>query len=110
MGDYVTMTTEELLEKLIDQGIRAYKKNNRSKLWGRKLDRHETVTIDGMDFSCWKELAVYYAGDCIMDNLPNANVEVTLDGNNSTLFVEIDDSEQEKLDHFLTEFFNKVGL
>lgn len=45
-----------------------------------------------------------------MDNLPNANVEVTLDGNNSTLFVEIDDSEQEKLDHFLTEFFNKVGL
>ena len=41
------MTTEDLLEALISSGVKAYKKLNKNTPEGRKLNRHENVTIEG---------------------------------------------------------------
>ena len=53
------MTTEDLLEALISSGVKAYKKLNKNTPEGRKLNRHESVAIEGVEFTCWREYAVY---------------------------------------------------
>lgn len=104
--------TEQLIETLIDTGVKAYKRNNRDKLFGRMLDRHETAYVEGciQPFRYWKEMAVYFAGDYRKEVLPDAIVEVTIDGNDSTLSIEIDDLESEKINALLSGFFDIIGI
>ena len=97
--------TELLLEALLETGVKTFKKKHRNEVWGRKIDRHEVVTIDGVDFRFWRELAVYSAGDCIRECIPEANVEVFLDGNDSVLSIEVDDMEEKKLVDFILKAF-----
>lgn len=109
----MTERTEEFIEHLISMSVKAYKKNERSNAWGRRIDRHEPVTIEGIDdveFSYWRELGVYFTADYILDHIPTANVEICLDGNDSYIGVEVDDEEQALLESNLTDFFNRHNI
>lgn len=104
--------TEQLIETLIEQGVKAYKKNHRGRLFGRRLDRHEPVKVDGVEqeFRYWKEMAVYFAGEYIKEHLPQAIVNVHIDGNDSTLEIEIDDDEEEAINNDLINFFKQTRI
>lgn len=104
--------TEHLIETLIEQGVKAYKKNHRGRLFGRRLDRHEPVKVEGVEqeFRYWKEMAVYFAGEYIKEHLPQAIVNVHIDGNNSNLEIEIDDVEEESINKDLLDFFNQTRI
>ena len=100
-----------MIEEFISMGIKAYKKNSRGSLEARKLDRHESVMIQGQEFSYWREYVVYKMAEYICEIIPQSKVEVTLDGNDSTIQIELDDSEHQKLNRELFLFFteNKQG-
>lgn len=103
------MTTEDMIERFIDEGIRAYKKNYRSRsLYARKLDRHEPITIDGNEFTCWREYVCYKTAQHIMGILPFCDVAVDLDGNDTQIRLELTDSEQKKLNASLFSFLKKL--
>lgn len=104
--------TEHLIETLIEQGVKAYKKKHRGRLFGRRLDRHEPVKVEGVEqeFRYWKEMAVYFAGEYIKEHLPQAIVNVHIDGNNSNLEIEIDDVEEESINKDLLDFFNQTRI
>lgn len=101
------MTTEELIETFISAGVDAYKKNYRNSPQGRKLDRHIPVEICGETFSTWRELAVYAMAAHIQEIMPNADVSVVMDGNNSTLSVSVSEEEQRELNSKLFVFLKK---
>lgn len=106
----MTEKTEDFIEHLISMGVKAYKKNDRKSWWGRKLDRHELIDVEGVKFKFWRELGVYFTAVYIMENIPTANVEVCLDGNDSTIYVELDDNEQALLEKNLDALFNKYNI
>lgn len=71
------------------------------------LDRHEPVEICGETFRTWRELAVYAMAEYIQEIMPNADVSVVMDGNNSTLSVSVDEEEQRELNSKLFVFLKK---
>jgi uncharacterized protein with NAD-binding domain and iron-sulfur cluster len=103
------MTTEDLIEEFISAGVDAFKKNHRNSPQGIKLDRHEPVEIDGIEFRCWRELAVYGMAEWLRDELPDSDIEVVMDGNDSTLSVSMDDGEQRKVTGKMYAFLKKYG-
>ena len=103
------MTTEDIIERFIDEGLHAYKKNYRHKsLYARRLDRHEPIEIDGYEFSCWREYVVYKMAQYIKEIVPDSELEVDLDGNNSTIRLALSEEEQRKLNGSLFSFLKKV--
>ena len=104
------MTTEDLIEELISSGAKAYKKLNKNTPEGRKLDRHESVAIEGVEFTCWREYAVYKTAEYISEVIPPKQIEVTLDGNDSVLTVICDDAEQQEINRKLYLFLKKEGI
>lgn len=107
------MNIEELIEYTIDKGVQAYKKNLRHKRFGRYLDRHQPVKLRGVDteFRYWREMAVYMMGDYILEVVPTAKVEVCLDGNDSTIKIELDGDEQEQaIVKALLDFYKSIGM
>lgn len=98
------MTTEEMIEKIIDGGVKAYKKNSKGCKEFDMLNRHETVTIDGVDFNYWREYGVYKTAEYLKEKLPDCMINVTLDGNNSDLDIEMTDEEQKKINAILYTF------
>lgn len=100
------MTTEDLIEDFIQKGVKAYKKLYRNTIEGHKLDRHETIKIKGVEFSCWRELAVFKMGEYLNED-HSIYVEVYLEGNNSKLIIEIDDKQQQKLNNMLYCFLKQ---
>lgn len=101
------MTTEDFIEDLISMGVKAYRKLNKNTVEGRKLSRHETVTIEGYEFTGWREYATFKTGEYIKSVLPESNIEVTLDGNNSTISVEMSNEEQQLLNNKMYIFLKK---
>lgn len=106
----MTSRTEDFIEHLISMGVKAFKKNDRHSVDGRRIDRHEVVTISGVDFRFWREVGVYFAGCYLLDQIPTLDVEVCLDGNDSTIKVELDDEEQELLEQNLQAMFNEYNI
>lgn len=104
------MTTEDLIEELISSGIKAYKKLNKNTPEGRKLDRHENVTIEGVEFTYWREYAVYKTAEYISEIIPPKQVEVTLDGNDSVLTIICDEEEQLEINRKLYLFLKKSSI
>lgn len=97
------MTTEEIIARYIDEGYNALRKHTSKRSPEiRRLIRHETVTIQGTEYSCLKEFAVERVAEEIRKILPEADIEVTLDGNDSTLKVELTEEEKRRL---TTEFY-----
>ena len=101
------MTTSDLVEAFITEGVRALKKNHRHQPDGRKLDRHEPVEIDGYTYTCWREFATHAVAEHIRDILPDAGIQVILDGNDSTIELSLDDDEQRTLNSSLYVFLKK---
>lgn len=104
------MTTEDLVEELIQNGLKAYKKLNKNTREANFLNRQEEVEIENIKFSCWREYAVYKTGEQLQEILPNAKVVVTLDKNNSSIELEINDTEQQKVNAFLYSFLKTQEL
>ena len=102
------MTTEEILESFIEEGARSYKKLSRNSPEGRKLTRKEPVEIDGVEFSCWREYAVYKAAEHISSILPGVPISVDLDGNDTVIKIEVDSKEEQKLNGALYSLLKKV--
>jgi len=102
------MTTEDMIEEFIDLGTRAYKKNSGNSSEAMKLNRHEPIIVDGHEFSYWREYTVYKMAQYIHDILPQANITVELNGNDSTIQIELDDLEQQKLNREMFLFLEKI--
>lgn len=104
------MTTVDMLEKISQIACKAYKKNSGKCKEAIKLDRHEEVEIDGITFHCWREYTIYKMGEFVQDKLPNADVKVVLDGNNSYLDLNCTDDEQRLLNVKMNDFLKTIGV
>lgn len=92
------MTTEELIQSFIDAGRHAFISHTAKRSPEiRKLIRHETVVIDGNEYNCLQELVVVKTAEHIRNILPDCDLEVELNGNESTLNVELTPEEKRKL-------------
>ena len=101
------MSTEDMIEILIENGVKAYKKNSKKSKEFNRLNRHESVIIDGINFNYWREYGVYKAAEFLKENCPQASIVVNLDGNNSSLSIDISDNAQKKINYILYSFLKK---
>ena len=101
------MKTEEMIEMIIENGVKAYKKNSKGCKEFDMLNRHETVTIDGIDFNYWREYGVYKTAEYLKEKLPDSIINVNLDGNNSYLNIEMTDAETKKINGILYTFLKE---
>lgn len=91
------MTTEKMIEIFLDKGAWAYKLLNKNTPEGRRLYTHQPVEIEGHVFTCYREYSAFKMGNFLKENLPEAEVVVTLDSNNSTIEITVSDEEQRKI-------------
>lgn len=93
------MTDDKIIEQLLIKANDCYKKQLRKRCPGlsRALDRHEEIELLGEKITCWRELIVLTCGNIINDFCPDAEVEVNLDGNDSSLLVKVMSFEDEKV-------------
>ncbi|MBB5227405.1 hypothetical protein DYE50_01280 [Treponema ruminis] len=102
------MTTEDLIQSFIDAGRHAFTSHTAKRSPEiRKLIRHEKVVIDGHEYNCLQELVVVKTAEHIRNILPDCELEVELDGNNSTLNVELTQDEKQKLTSALYVFLKE---
>ena len=105
----IALTTEELIEIFIDEGVRAYRMNWRGTEYHSRLMMKLPIQWNGETISCFRELAVYMMGDWLHELVPDATVEVWLDGNESTIKVELNDEEQQKIYSQMAIYLKKAG-
>lgn len=93
------MTTEEILEHLMECGHRFYKKNFRRycPTIARMLDRKQEISINGQPYRCWQELVVHNIGILIQDYIPHSQCEAVLEMNDSRLLIQELTAEDEKI-------------
>lgn len=102
------MTTEELVETFLDEGRRAFIRHTAKKSPEiRKLLRHEVVVMNGVEFGCLQELVVYKTAEYFRQILPKCDMTVELDGNNSTIYLDLTDEEKRKLTQSLYVFLKQ---
>ena len=101
------MTTVDLVNTFVDEAVFALKKNHRNQKEGRMLDRHQAVVLDGYTYTTWREFAVHATAEHIRDILPEADIQVVLDGNDSAIELALSDEEQRKLNRSLFVFLKK---
>ena len=105
------MTTEEIIGRYIDEGYNALRKHTARRSSDiRKLIRHEPVAMNGVEYSCLKEFAVYLVAEEIRKILPDCDIEVTLDGNDSTMRVELTEEEKRRLTCEFYAFLSKYCM
>jgi len=97
-----------MIERFIDEGVKAYKRNSGNCLEATALNRHEPIVKEGHEFRYWREWAVYKMGQYITEIIPGAKVDVWMDGNDSSLSVELNDDEQKKLNSEMFRFFQEL--
>ena len=92
------LTTEEILTRLIEKGHDAYRRNFRKfcPTIYRMLEKKQPVTLNNVEYRCWKELVVVNIANLIQEYLPDTQCEVILDMNNSQLLVNELSIEDEK--------------
>lgn len=104
------MTTSDMIETFVSVGMKAFKKLYKDTAEGRKLDRHEAVVVNGNEFTYWREYTVYKMGEYIRDILPEADIIVELEGNDSTIRIEnVSDDDVQKLNRMMYLFLEKNG-
>lgn len=99
-----------MTEMLIEEISRIMKKKYSNTKVYRMLQRHDVFKHDGYEFTSWKELSVYKAGQWITETIPSIKVEVELDGNDSSLKIEADDEDLRKLSSNLFVLLRKSGV
>ena len=102
------MRTEDFLQELYDKGLKAYKKDRQKSARARKLDRHETITVDGTEVSCWRELVMLKVAQYMQETLPDADIRVVLSGNDSYINADLSDEEKVRLTGKLNSFLEKI--
>lgn len=110
MSDTHEVPSRVLLDDFIVLGVRAYKRLLRSKLIGRQLDRKEPVEVDGHIITGWSEYTVYRLAQWVQDAVPNADVQVSLDGINSALEVSATTAELKVLRAALNSQFEEFRV
>lgn len=101
------MSTEELIEEMIELSYPFYKRNSRGCVEALKLDRKEPVDIDGIIFSCWREYVCFKVAEYLRDKCPEAHIELELNGNDTVIHLEVDDSEQQTLNQKMYKFLKE---
>lgn len=90
------MTTENMLEELLDKSYYFIKNTFRQKIpaVARALDRHLPIEVNGETYTYWKELVCVETAGIINQRCPDISLEVELDGNDSRLvFPDITDDQ-----------------
>lgn len=101
------MTTEDLIEEIIDLTIKTYKKVGKgSKEW-LSISQHRDTIIDGVTFNCWKEYGVYKVAQWINDH--GFEVKCNLEGYNSNIELNLDVNQQRDLNNKLYVLYKKWG-
>ena len=98
------MTTEQMIEEIINAAYPLYKKNSRGSIECDKLNRKESVDIDGITFNCWREYVCYKVAQYLKEKCPDCIVDLQLDGNNTVIQLEIDDEQQKRLNMIMNKF------
>lgn len=101
------MTTEDLIEQFIQAGVKAYKIILKGTEKYDRLNRHLPVDIDGQEVNYWREYGVYTMSIYLHNLLPDSHLECTLDGNDSSISIELTDEQQRFLNGKLYEFLKK---
>lgn len=102
------MTTEEIIGRFLNAGRHAFiTKTAKKSPEIRKLLRHESVVIEGTEYNCLQELVVVKTAEFIRGILPDCDIEVVLDGNDSTLNLILTADEKRKLTTEMYAFVNK---
>lgn len=104
------MTTSEMVETMIEAGVKAYRKNYRNCPEGIRLQMHQPIEKFGITFTCWREYTVYKMAQYVLEVCPTIDVQAIIDGNNSTLELSLTDEEQKKLNQVLYNFIQKQKL
>ena len=102
------MTTEEMINEIIDISVKAYKKRSKGSIEASMLDQHRDVIIDGITFNYWREYVVYKVCEYLKEKCPTAEVECNLCGNDSFISIRITDDEQKHLNVVMNKFLNTV--
>ena len=102
------MTTEQMIEQIIDKAVVCYKRNSKGSVEASMLEQHRDVVIDGITFNYWREYVVYKVCQYIKDKCPDSVVHCNLDGNNSNIEVELTDQQQKILNVKMNKFLSTV--
>ncbi len=103
------MTTEELIEEVIQLSMKAYKKNSRGSTEALRLDRKQPVKIDGIEFHCWREYTCYKVCEYLKDKCPTLHIELFLDENNSQIKIIVSDTEQKLINQKMFTLLKEWG-
>lgn len=95
------MTTEDMIEQIIDLSYRKYKKISKGCKEYDLLNRKIPVVINGIEFTGWREYVCYKVCEFIKSKIPEAELELELNGNDSIIALEMDDEEKQKLNNKL---------
>lgn len=95
------MTTEDMIEKITDLSYRKYKKISKGCKEYDLLNRKIPVVIDGIEFTGWREYVCYKVCEFIKSKIPEAELELELNGNDSIIALEMNDEEKQKLNNKL---------
>lgn len=102
------MTTEEIIGRFLDAGRHAFiTKTAKKSPEIRKLLRHESVAIEGTEYNYLQELVVVKTAEFIRGILPDCDIEVVLNGNDSTLNLILTADEKRKLTTEMYAFVDK---
>lgn len=92
-------SSEDILNKLIEKAHYCYRRNF-SKYCPtvyRMLEKKQPVTLNNVEYRCWKELVVVNIANLIQEYLPDSQCEVILDMNNSQLLINDLTPDDEKI-------------
>lgn len=103
------MTTQDMVDQFLDLGYKAMLKHYRNCPEGIMLTRKEPIVIKDIEFHCWREYVVYLMAEYINDVVPDAEVEVELDGNESSLKLNMNCEQQRKLNGTMANFLRKYA-
>lgn len=104
------MTTEDLIEELLQAGYKAYKKNADKSPAAQRLRRHEPIEIDGYTFTYFREYVCYRAVQYIKEICPEVDIELILNGNDSTINLVMSNEEQQLINRKLYCFLEKQKI
>lgn len=86
---------EKLIELLIEKCYWKYRKLvGDSCQEGFMLTRKIPVEIDGIVFTGWKEYVCYKVCEYIKEKIPEAEIELMLDGNDTVIALSVNENEE----------------
>lgn len=85
---------EELIDELKNRSYFKYKKMSYGCRENMLLSRKIPVNIDGVVFCGWNEYVSYKVCEYIKEKIPECNVDLFLNGNDTVIKIEVTDEEE----------------